>query len=196
MIHELQSNPPPVPTTLPINLEPSRRKIKYKSAANNPITPPWLTGRKGWGTGQPGILDQKKSSNTIKKEKFDEQKQRPKLGKLGDLDVPHASAELSDDITTLVRITQGQERSRLGWQRRTSLGRTLTGLAPSRGTNHSVLSSLLKLLTTTRTIRSWSRLVGASSVGCQVSVVNSGDFEMLANILKIRERTHRGKQVW
>jgi hypothetical protein len=104
------------------------------------------------------------------------------------LNVPHTSAELGDDIRALIRVTQGQQRRSLGWQRRTSLGRTLTGLATSRSTNHSILASLLELLATTRAIRSRSGLVGTSTVGCQMSIVNCGDFKKLANI----RRNERG----
>jgi hypothetical protein len=117
-----------------------------------------------------------------RKKRIDEQKQGPKLVKVGGLNVPHTSAELGDDISALIRVTQGQERCSLGWQRRTSLGRTLTSLATSRSTNHSILASLLELLTTTRAIRSRSRLMGTSTVRCQMSIVNCGDFKSLANI--------------
>ena len=153
--------------------------MKCKSAANHPM--------KDEALDRQGSEIRKQVVIQSRKKRIDEQKQGPKLGKVGvlnvpHLNVPHTSAELGDDIRALIRVTQGQQRRSLGWQRRTSLGRTLTGLATSRSTNHSILASLLKLLTTTRAIRGRSRLMGTSTVGCQMSVVNGGDFKTSANI--------------
>jgi hypothetical protein len=153
--------------------------VKCKSAASHP--------RKDEALDRQGSEIRKQVVIHSRKKIIDEQRQGPKLGKVGGLNVahlnvPHTSAELGDNISALVRVTQGQERCSFGWQRRTSLGRTLSGLATSGSTNHSILASLLELLTTPRAIRSGSRLMSTSTVGCQVGIVNCGDFKTSANI--------------
>jgi hypothetical protein len=103
-------------------------------------------------------------------------------GEISTSDVPHTVADLIDEVRTLVRVAQWNERSSLSRQGRASLRRTALSTT-NRGTDSSILTSLLELLTTTRTLRSGGRLVSTSTVGSQVCIVDGRDWEMSASLL-------------
>lgn len=110
------------------------------------------------------------------------QVQTTRDGEISALDVPHTVADLVDESRTLVRVAQRNERSSLSRQGRASLRRTALSTT-NCGTDSSILTGLLELLTTTRALGSWGRLVSASTVRSQVCIVDGRDWEMLASFL-------------
>jgi hypothetical protein len=78
--------------------------VKYKSAANHPA--------KDEALDRQGSEIRKQVVIQSRKKRIDEQKQGPKLGKVGGLNVPHlnvphTSTELGDELSALIRVTQG-----------------------------------------------------------------------------------------
>lgn len=110
------------------------------------------------------------------------QVQTTRDGDISTLDVPHTVADLIDEVRTLVRVAQWNERSSLSRKGRASLRRTALSTT-NCGTDSSILTSLLELLTTTRTLGSGGRLVSTSTVGSQVCIVDGRDWGMLASLL-------------
>lgn len=95
------------------------------------------------------------------------QSSRPNVAPVMDhhLDVPHRGSNL----VGLTRILELNTTHRNEWKN--LLG--LTGLSRSVGVEVVCDDDFVELLTTTRTLRSLSILVTTSTVGSQVSVVNS-----------------------
>lgn len=76
------------------------------------------------------------------------------------LDIPHGCANLDGSAITRLDVTKGKEWLSLSWHARRS------------GLRGWCTTLLLKLLATTRTLRSCNVLVATSTVGCQVSIVD------------------------
>ena len=91
-------------------------------------------------------------------------------------DVPHTGANLGNYVSggTRVWVAQRKKRPSLSWLHG---GATSAGIVNASG---SSLLSLDELLATTRTVRSWSRLMCTSTVGSKMGVVDCRNWMMLA----------------